>query len=123
MSWITTKLAAANNAAKVDVTHVVWSEDGATVSTKVVPTAVTLKSATDANPSVVATDGPIETAEASDGCTITHFAFANIAGEVTTLQTTWIALAVPAVLVAGVKITVVDGGLTQNLHQTDSAPS
>lgn len=123
MSLTTDRMAVALDEGLDDVTHVVWSENGSSQSDKVAPTAVTLKSATDANPSVKANDGALESDGATEGVTITHFAFANIDGETVTLRTTWNELDEPAVLLAEGKITVADGALAENLHQTSGPPA
>jgi len=123
MSWTTARLAAAGDEAGALVTHVVWSANGSTQSAVVAPTAVTLKSGTTANPSVIANDGALESAAASDAVTISHWAFAYFDDPDYSLQTTWNALTSSAALLSGGKLTVVDGGLTENIHQTASAPS
>jgi hypothetical protein len=119
MALIAANLAAALDEGLVNVTHVLWSENGSSESANVARTAVTLKSATSANPSVKSNDGALESAAASSGCTITHFAF----GATATPQTTWIELDSPAVLLAGGKITVADGALAEKLYQATAAPA
>jgi hypothetical protein len=121
MSLITSRLATALDAGVASLVRVVWSEDGATISSNVAPTTMTLSSATTANPSVVANSGALESAEASGPCTITHFAFAQSDG--TTLGTTWNELDSPAVLLGGGKITVAIGALKEELHQATEAPT
>ena len=118
MSFTTANMATGMDAAAAAVTHIAWSENGSTESGNVAPTAVTLKAATNANPSVVANNGSLESAPASSGCTITHWAFKSA----TALQTTWNELPDAAVLLAGGKITVADGALKEAWYQTTSAP-
>jgi hypothetical protein len=79
-----------------------------------------LKAATDANPSVKSNNGALESAAAAEGVTITHWAFAS--NDTPTLLTTWNALADDAVLLAGGKLTIADGALSERLHQTTTAP-
>ena len=119
MSWTTTRIAAGHDVMATNVTHVIWSENGSSESANVAGTAVTLKSATNADPSVVSNDGALESAAASSGCTITHWGFAATS----TLQTTWNEFDDPVVLLAGGKITVADGALKENIDQTTSAPA
>lgn len=119
MSWTTSRIAAGHDTMGANVTHVAWSENGSSESANVAPTAVTLKAATNDDPSVVANDGALESAAASSGCTITHWAFKDA----TTLQTTWNELDDPVVLLAGGKITVADGALKENIDQTTGAPA
>ena len=119
MAWTTARLKAAQDAAGTGVTHVQWSENGSSESSNLARTSVTLKAATTANPSVIANDGALESAAASGGATITHFAFAADA----TLYTTWIPLATSRTLGVGDKITAEDGALKENLHQATSAPA
>lgn len=119
MAWITARLAAANDTAGTNVTHVQWSENGSSESANLARTAATLKSATNANPSVISNNGALETAAASGAATITHFAFAADA----TLQTTWIALDSERTLAEGDKLTAADGALKENLYQWTAAPA
>lgn len=78
-------------------------------------TAATLKSATSANPSVKATDGALESAAASDAITVTAFTFAIADG---TEYTTVNRLTEGVVLLAGGKVSVVDGGLKEQLQHS-----
>ena len=119
MSFNTTRMAAGMNAAAATITHVAWSENGTTESTNLARTAVTMKTATTANPSVVSNNGALESAAATGDCTISHFAFHDGTGTVTT----WVALSSPAALLTGGKITAADGALAENWHQTTSAPA
>lgn len=119
MAFNTTRMAAGMDAAAATITHVAWSENGSSESSNVARTAVSVTSATTANPSVIANDDDIESAEASGACTITHFAFHDGTGPVTT----WNELDDPVVLLEGGKITAAAGELTENWHQTTSAPS
>jgi hypothetical protein len=125
MSLTTARMAAALDTGLTAATHIAWSETGSGQSANVAPTALTgdpkLKAATTANPSVKSNNGAHESAAASSGCTITHWAFAS--DDTPTLVTTWNALDDDAVLLAGGKITVADGALKENLHQTTSAPA
>lgn len=111
MSWINSRLKAANEEAGALVTHVQWSENGTTESSNLTRTAVTLGDSTDADPSVIANSAEIETAEASDGATISHFAFAAD----DTLQTAWIELDTSRTLLTGDKIVAPAGNLSVSL--------
>jgi hypothetical protein len=124
MSWTTARLKAANDTAGTNVSHVVWSENGTDASANVAPTAVTLKAATTADPSVVSNDGALESAgSSSDSVTITHFAFAQFDDPDYVLQTTWNALDDSKTLDTGDKLSVADGALKENLYQATSAPA
>jgi hypothetical protein len=118
MAFITSRLKAGADAAAALITHVQWSENGSSESANLARTAVTVKAATTANPSVVANDGAIESAAASGAATITHFAFAADA----TIQTTWNPLAASRTLGIGDKIAAEDGVLKENFSQATSAP-
>lgn len=122
MALTTARMAAALDEALKNVTHVFWSANGSSVSASVAATAVTLNSATTANPSVVSNDGALESAEASDPVTITHFAFGYLDDVTPVLETTWNELDSPAVLLAGGKITVADEALKEQLYQATEAP-
>lgn len=122
MALTTARMAAALDEALKNVTHVFWSSNGSTVSSSVAATAVTLNSATTANPSVVSNDGALESAEATDAVTITHFAFGYFDDVTPVLETTWNELDSPAVLLAGGKITVADEALKEQLYQATEAP-
>lgn len=123
MSFIPARAAVGLDEAAALVTHVFWSEDGSNVSSKVAGTAVTLKAATVANPSIVVNDGALESAEASDAGTFTHFAFGHLDDVTPVLDTTWVELDDPAVLLEGGKITVADGALKEHWHATLAAPA
>jgi hypothetical protein len=122
MSFVPARMKVGMNAAAAAITHVIWSEDGIAPSANVPPTATAIKDATEANPSVIANDGALESAPAEANCVITHFAFAQVEGETVTPQTTWNELELPAGLNVGGKITVTDGYLSENWHQTSQPP-
>lgn len=124
MSFTAANLAAGNNAAAANITHVFFSTDGVAVTAHIAPLAVTLKTATSANPSVVSNDGALESAGAAEGVTLTHWAFGHLDETTPVLDTTWIprtggSLVVPQ----GEKVRVADGALTENLYQATSAPT
>jgi hypothetical protein len=119
MSFNTARMKAGMDTAAATITHVAWSADGSTETGSLARTAVTVKAATTANPSVIANDGALESAEASADVTITHFAFHDGTG----IVTTWNELDAPAVLLTGGKVIAADGALTENWHQTTSAPA
>jgi hypothetical protein len=119
VSLVPAQLALALDEGLTGVTHVCWSEDGATISAKLDPTAITLTAATAANPSVVMNDAAVESSEATLGCTITHFAFSAD----TALFTTWNALYEPVILLASGKLLVKANVLREYLHQATSAPA
>jgi hypothetical protein len=118
MGWINARLKAGHDEAAALVTHVQWSENGSSESASLARTAVTLKAATTAHPSVVANNGAIESAAASAGCTITHFAFAADG----TVQTEWVALGTSRTLLAGDKVSAADGSLAISLYRATVAP-
>lgn len=97
-----------------DVTHVEWSENGSTVSSKVAATAVTLESAVDmttyARKGIDVASPPLLSAAASSGGTITHFRLTN-ASSGGTAQTLWIELDDPVVLATDEQIRVNDAGI------------
>ena len=122
MSWITARLAAAGDTAAANVTKVVWYKGTAgneVVATEVAATAVTLASATNANPSVVANAGALESEGASGAVDITAWAFADAADAA---QTTINRFPTEVPLVEGGKVTVEAGALKVNMHQATSAP-
>lgn len=123
MSLIPARLAAGLDEGLDNVTHVFWSANGSSVTAHVDPTAVTLKSATTANPSVKSNDGSLESAAAAEAVTVTHYAFGYLDDTTPVLQTTWVELDDAAVLLQGGKLTVADGALSERLHQTDGPPA
>jgi hypothetical protein len=124
MSIITLRLAAGMDEALKDVTHVAWSEDGLAQSANILPSELTgvppLNPATNANPSVVGNNGEVRSNNTAVECTITHWAFAT--NDTPALVTTWNLLASPAILEIGGMIKIVDGALSERVHQTESAP-
>jgi len=124
MSLTTARMAAALDTGLTAATHISWSANGSSATAHVAATSMTgspkLKAATDANPSVKSNNGALESAAAAEGVTITHWAFAS--DDAHTLVTTWNALADDAVLLAGGKLTIADGALSERLHQTTTAP-
>src|SRR5690606_35908866 len=123
MALTTARMAAALVEALKNVTHVFWSDNGSTVSASVAATAVTLNSATTANPPVVSNDGALESADATVAVTITHYALSYLDGGTPVRETTWKELDSPAVLLAGGKITVADEALKEQLYQAREAPA
>jgi hypothetical protein len=113
-------MAAALDTGLTSVTKILWSENGSSETANLAATAATLKAATNADPSVKATDGALESATASGACTITHFAFADVSD---VLQTTWNALDTSRTLAIGDKLTIADGALSERLDATTSAPA
>jgi hypothetical protein len=118
MAWINARLAAANDAAGTNVTHVQWSANGSSETGSLARTAVTLGAATSAHPSVIANSGAIESAAASADVTITHFAFAADG----TVQTEWTALAASRALTTGDKLSAAAGALKVSLYRSATAP-
>jgi hypothetical protein len=91
-----------------------WSENGSSASANLTETTITTwKAASDADPAVRANDGAYESAGASSGCTITHYAVFNSAGS--TQKTDWTALDAARTLPSGGKITIADGAITVTL--------
>ena len=118
MAFIASRLKAGADAAAALITHVQWSANGSTETASLARTSVTMKAATTADPSVVANDGAIESAGASAGVTVTHFAFAADG----TVQTTWIPLESSRTLAIGDKISAADGALKENIAGATAAP-
>ncbi len=123
MSWTEAKMKVANDAARDGITHVQWSSDGASETDRVARTAKTVNPATAANPSVVSSDGALESAACSGGeaVTITHFAFAG-GEEGADRFTEWIELDDSRTLNVGDKITAADEALKVKLYQATEAP-
>lgn len=100
------------------VTHVEWSENGSTVSSKVAATAVTLESAVDmttyARKGIDVASPPQLSAAASSAGTITHWRFTT-ASSGGTAKTGWNALTSPAVLASGGQISLADAALYEKL--------
>jgi hypothetical protein len=119
MGWIDARLAAGQDTAGTSVTHVQWSENGSSESSNLARTAITLKSATSAHPSVKENNGAATSASASGACTISHFAFSDGA----TRQTAWIALTTSRTLAVGDKLSIADGALKVNAYRSTAAPS
>lgn len=122
MGWNNANLAAAQDAAAENVTYVGWSANGSSASAAVAPTAVTLKTATIANPSDVSNDGPLESAGATEQVTITHFAFGHDDGGFVP-DTAWMELEEPVELEEDGTIEVADGDLTIHGYRTSGPPA
>jgi hypothetical protein len=118
MSFTDARKKAGMDAAATGITHVQWSANGSSETASLARTACTVKAATTANPSVVASSGALESAACSDDVTVTHFAFAADG----TLMTSWNALDSSAVLTSGGKISVADGALKENWYNASAAP-
>jgi hypothetical protein len=120
MGWINERLKAGHDEAAALVTHVQWSENGSSESANLARTAVTLKAATTAHPSVVANDGEVESANSTSATdiTITHFAYAADG----TVQTEWIPLGTARTLKLGDNVKAADGSLAVNLYRAATAP-
>lgn len=124
MAYTTANLAAANEAAAANITHVFFSANGTDVTEHIAPVAVTLKTATTANPSVIANDGAIQSAEAAQEVTVSHWAFGHLDGTTPVLDTTWNArTGGPITVPQGEKISIADGALTESLYQATAAPT
>lgn len=106
------------DSALTGVTHVEWSENGSTVSSKLAATAVTLESAADlttyARKGISVASPPQLTAAASAAGTITHWRFTT-ASSGGTAKTGWNALASPAVLALGGQISLANVALYEKL--------
>lgn len=106
------------DAALTGVTHIEWSEDGSTVSSKVAATAVTMESAVDmttyVRKGIDVASPPLLSAAASSGGTITHGRFTTAASG-GTAKTGWIAATTPIVLVTGGQISLADFGAYEKL--------
>ena len=109
---------AALDTALTSVTHVEWSENGSTVSSKVAATAVTLESAADlttyARKGIDVASPPLLSAAASSAGTISHFRFTT-ASSGGTAQTSWNALTSAVVLASGEQIRVNDAGIGEKI--------
>jgi len=124
MAYIAANLAAANEAAAASITHVFFSTNGTDVTEHIAPLAVTLKAATSANPSVIANNGAIQSAEAAQEVTVSHWAFGHMDDTTPVLDTGWNARTGGSVTVPqGEKISIADGALTENLYQATAAPT
>ncbi len=106
------------DAALTGVTHVEWSENGSTVSSKVAATAVTLESATDigayVRKGIDVASPPQLSAAASSGGTITHWRFTT-ASSGGTAKNGWVALTSPVVLLTGGQISLADAALYEKI--------
>lgn len=102
------------DSALTGVSHIEWSENGSTVSSKVAATAATLKSATDQTTYqqkvLNVASPPLLSAGASSAGTITHFRFTTAASG-GTAKNRWVALTTPITLAIGEKISLADGAL------------
>lgn len=109
---------AALDAALAAVTHIEWSENGTSVSSKVAATAVTLESASDqatyARKGISVTSPPLLSAAASAAGTITHWRFTT-ASTGGTAKTQWNALTTPAVLAIGGQINLADHAIYEKI--------
>lgn len=109
---------AALDAALAAVTHVEWSENGSTVSSKVAATAVTLESAADlttfARKGIDVASPPQLSAAASSAGTITHWRFTT-ASSGGTAKTSWNALTTSVVLALGEQIRMNDAGIGEKI--------
>lgn len=114
MALSTAKLAVALDAALAGIGFVEWSEDGATVSSKVAATAVALGAATVANPSVKSNSEAIESAPVSAAGTFSHFRFTTLAtGGVA--GNDFVALSAPVVVAQGGTIKAAAGALKEQI--------
>ena len=118
MSFTNARKKAGMDTAATGLSHVQWSANGSSETGSLARTAVTFKAATEANPSVIATSGAIESAACSADVTVTHFAFADDG----TLFTSWNELDSSAALTSGGKISVADGALKENWYNATAAP-
>lgn len=109
---------AALDTALGSVTHVEWSENGSTVSSKVAATAVTLESAVDmttyARKGIDVASPPLLSAAASSAGTVTHWRFTT-ASSGGTAQNGWVPLTSSVVLASGEQIRVNDAGIGEKL--------
>ena len=108
------------DSALTGVTHVEWSTDGSTVTSRLAATAVTLESAADlttyARKGISVASPPLLTAglSAGAGVSITHWRFTT-ASTGGTAKTAWNALSSPAALVAGGQISLANTALYEKL--------
>ena len=119
MSLVMARQLAALDTGLTGVTHVEWSEDGSTVSSKLAATAVTLESAVDsgagyARKGIDVASPPQLTAASSSAGTITHWRFTTAASG-GTARTSWNALTSAAVLALGGQISLADAALYEKL--------
>lgn len=106
------------DAALTGVTHIEWSENGSSVSSKVTATAVTLESALDigayVRKGIDVASPPQLSAAASSAGTITHWRFTT-ASSGGTAKTNWNALTSSAVLASGGQISLADAAIYEKL--------
>jgi len=118
MALTNAALQAALDAALTGVTHVEWSENGSTVTSKVAATAVTLEAATITGgycrKGIDVTSPPLLSATASSSGTITHFRFTT-ASTGGTAKTGWNALTSSVVLASGGQISLADAALYEKI--------
>lgn len=118
MALTNAALQAALDAALTGVTHVEWSENGSTVTSKVAATAVTMESAVITGgycrKGIDVTSPPQLSATASGACTITHFRFTT-ASSGGTAKTGWNALDSSVTLASGGQISLADAALYEKI--------
>lgn len=105
------------DSALTGVNQIEWSTDGATVTSRLAATTVTLESAADlttyARKGISVASPPLLTAglTAGAGVSITHWRFSQSG----TAKTNWNALSSPAALVAGGQISLANAALYEKL--------
>lgn len=120
MSLTMARARAALDTALASVTHVEWSTDGSSVTSRVAATAVTLESAADlttyARKGIDVASPPLLSAACTAGANIsvTHWRFTT-ASSGGTAQTGWNALTSSVVLASGEQIRVNDAGIGEKL--------
>ena len=102
------------DSAIVNGDHVCWSENGSTKSSNLAGTAIAAwDAATNADPAVRANTNAVDSAAASAGCTITHFAVYD--STETTQKTDWTALDSSRTLLSGDKLSIAAGAIEVTL--------
>lgn len=120
MSLTMARARVALDEALVDVTHVEWSTNGSSVTSRVAATAVTLEAAADlttyARKGVDVASPPLLSAACTAGAdiSVTHWRFTT-ASSGGTAQTGWNALTAAIPLAAGEQIRINDAGIGEKL--------
>ena len=115
MAGLTTAFSMTTLDAAIVATDVVaWSENGTTESAVLAATAIAAWDAsTNADPAVRSNTSAVDSAAASGGCTISHFAVYN-SGK-TVQKTDWTALTASRTLVTGDKLSVAANAIAVTL--------
>lgn len=117
MAWATARLKAANDAAASTTTKCAWSANGTSATSLVAATAMTVATATTADPSVVQPTTALTTAAATGNVTITHRQWQDASSNPTT---TWVQLTTPVILTTGQTATFQASEMTESIDANDA---